>query len=81
MHSDLIAKLEALDFDPDSDELDGVLFRFWIRAASWPGGWPMDLLRAIKDCKTPAEYRCALIQLAETKRVNLPLKALEARDG
>ena len=35
----------------DDDYLDGVLFRFWIRAASYPGGWPSDtaaaLLRAL----------------------------------
>lgn len=59
--------------DPYSDELDGVLFRFWIRAASYPGGWPLDLMRALKDCTTPVEYRRALIQLAQEKRVNLPM--------
>lgn len=59
-------------FDPDSDELDGALFRFWIRAASYPAGWPLDLMRALKDCTTPAEYRKALVELAEAKRINLP---------
>lgn len=65
--------MTAPGFDPDSDELDGALFRFWIRAASYPGGWPMDLMRALTNCTTPAEYRNALVELAEAKRVNLPL--------
>lgn len=59
--------------DFDDDDRDGVLFRFWIRAASYPGGWPMDLMKAIKDCTTPAEYRRALTELAEQKGVNLPI--------
>lgn len=59
--------------DFDDDYLDGVLFRFWIRAASYPGGWPFELSKAIVRCKTPAEYRQALIELAASKGVNLPL--------
>lgn len=58
--------------DYDDDSLDGVLFRFWIRAASWPGGFPAELMQAIKDCHTPAEYRRSLTDLAKAKGVNLP---------
>lgn len=65
--------MSAPGFDPDGDELDGALFRFWIRAASYPGGWPGELMRALKDCTTPAEYRKALVGLAEAKRINLPM--------
>jgi len=57
----------------DDDYLDGVLFRFWIRAASSPGGWPSDTMRALTPCKTPAEYRAALMKLAAEKGVNLPV--------
>ena len=54
------------------DELDGVLFRFWIRAASYPGGWPADTAKALGPCTTPDEYRSALMKLAADKGVNLP---------
>lgn len=57
---------------PIDDEMDGVLFRFWMRAGSYPGGWPTDTARAITHCKTPDEYRRALIDLANEKGVNLP---------
>jgi hypothetical protein len=56
----------------DDDHLDGVLFRFWIRAASYPGGWPGDTMRALTPCITPADYRAALLKLAQEKGVNLP---------
>ena len=55
------------------DDLDGVLFRFWISAASYPGGWPSALTAALLPCHTPAEYRAALIKLAQEKGVNLPM--------
>ena len=61
------------EIDADDDMLDGVLFRFWIRAASWPGGWPGDLSRALTHCVTPADYRRALVKLASEKGVNLPM--------
>jgi hypothetical protein len=54
------------------DERDGVLFRFWIRAASYPDGFPFALMEALHNCKTPEEYRKALTELAEKKGVNLP---------
>jgi hypothetical protein len=54
------------------DYLDGVLFRFWIRAASYPGGWPGDLSKALTHCLTTADYRAALMKLAQEKGVNLP---------
>lgn len=56
----------------DDDSRDGILFRFWIRAASWPGGFPSELLGAIIDCHTPADYRRELLALAKAKGVNLP---------
>jgi hypothetical protein len=61
----------------DDDHLDGVLFRFWIRAASWPCGWPSALAAALLPCTTPAEYRAALIKLAQEKGVNLPMPERE----
>lgn len=56
----------------DDDSRDGVLFRFWIRAASYPGGFPSDLVQALKSCHTPADYRRELTALARAKGVNLP---------
>ena len=70
-----IAELEAAseyNHSPVDDEIDGVLFRFWARAGSFPGGWPYDTMRAIAYCKTPDEYRTALLKLANEKGVNLP---------
>ena len=64
--------------DPDDDVRDGVLFRFWIRAASYPGGWPSLLAATIQKetmaegHATPAAYRRALIAVAKAKGVNLP---------
>ena len=65
--------------DPFNDDLDGVLFRFWIRAASYPGGWPSRLIQVIADHAPkdggnmqPEHYRAALMQLAQEKGVNLP---------
>lgn len=55
-------------FDAQDDALDGVLFRFWIRAASYPGGWPSAVMAGIeKEIRaegraTPAAYRRALMQ-------------------
>lgn len=72
--------LTGKQVDYERDELDGVLFRFWIRAASYPGGWPMDLMRALRDCKTPEDYRKALLDLAQSKGANLPLPC-EALEG
>ncbi len=63
----------AAVMDFDDDYLDGVLFRFWIRAASYPGGWPFELAQVLTPCHSPAEYRRALIDLAERKGVNLPI--------
>lgn len=57
---------------PDDDYRDGILFRFWIRAGSYPGGWPSDTAKAIQHCKTVEEYRAALTKLAQEKGVNLP---------
>lgn len=71
---------EALadDFDAENDDRDGVLFRFWIRAASYPGGWPSQLGRLLDEearkagHQTPASVRRALMRLAQEKGVNLP---------
>ncbi len=57
------------DLDFDDDAHDGVLFRFWIRGAS---EFPGELAAAITRCKTPAEYRRALIGVAKAKGINLP---------
>lgn len=62
------------DFD---DMRDGMLFRFWCRAACSPGGWPGRLAELFEEergdgAMTPAVYRRALIRLAEEKGVNLP---------
>lgn len=65
-------------FDDTDDYRDGVLFRFWIRAASYPGGWPSRLAQLIQEEVTtekhasPAAYRRALMRLAAEKGVNLP---------
>lgn len=69
---------KATAFDAQDDALDGVLFRFWIRAASYPGGWPSALVAVIESeiraegQATPAAYRRALLRLAKDKGVNLP---------
>ncbi|KAB2689711.1 hypothetical protein [Brucella tritici] len=65
-------QLGERQMDYDDDSRDGILFRFWIRAASYPGGFPAALMRALKDCHTPADYRRALTELAKDKGVNLP---------
>lgn len=54
------------------DTRDGILFRFWIKAAQYPGGWPSELGRAIFNCHTPEDYRVALTLFARSKGVNLP---------
>lgn len=65
--------------DPDDDARDGILFRFWIRAASCPGGWPSALAKAFQEHgpksgenMQPRHYRAALMALAKEKGVNLP---------
>ena len=64
--------------DPDDDARDGILFRFWIRAASFPGGWPHRLMVLFEEESiaaghvTHAAYRRALMRLAVEKGVNLP---------
>jgi len=66
-------------FDDDDDDRDGMLFRFWIRAASYPGGWPVRLHQLFiehgpKDGGNvePKHYRSALMALAMEKGINLP---------
>lgn len=66
--------------DDDDDAIDGVLFRFWIRAASYPGGWPGRLMQLFAEHGPkpgeggvqPKHYRAALMALAKEKGVNLP---------
>jgi len=65
--------------DPHNNDLDGVLFRFWCRAASYPGGWPSELMKAIQkhspkgpENMQPHHYRAALMELAQAKGVNFP---------
>ena len=69
----------ALPDDADSDDRDGILFRFWIRAASYPGGWPARLNQLFREHGPigsenvqPRHYRAALMALAQEKGVNLP---------
>nr|WP_309504336.1 hypothetical protein [uncultured Roseovarius sp.] len=60
------------------DTRDGMLFRLWCRAASYPGGHPSFLSRLIQEeCERsgrgePAAYRRALLRYAEETGVNLP---------
>lgn len=71
--------MNSQDWTPEDDDLDGVLFRFWIRAAPYPGGWPGRLSQLMSDeikaagHATPAAYRRALMRLAQEKGVNLPI--------
>lgn len=58
-------------FDAYDDKLDGALFRFWVRMASYPGGSPSSLAQAIKFCNQPHEYRAALLELAQSWRINI----------
>ena len=60
--------------DYDSDERDGVLFRFWNRMASYPEGSPSKLMKAFEGMTrgSPAEYRRVLTELAQRERINLP---------
>lgn len=53
------------------DDLDGILFRFWIRAAS-SYGYPGEVAAALCKCVTEDDYRAALMDLARRKGVNLP---------
>lgn len=65
-------------FDDEDDMRDGMLFRLWCRAASYPGGWPSRLSQLIQEevtkdgHATTASYRRALVRLADEKGVNLP---------
>lgn len=71
-----MAEQTAAEIDYEDDTRDGMLFRFWIRAASYPGGWPSELVNLIAEHTaagaTPAGYRRALMELARRKGVNLP---------
>ena len=65
--------------DPDDDTRDAILFRFWIRAASYPGGRPGRLAKLFQEHgpkggenMQPRHYRAALMALAKEKGVNLP---------
>ena len=65
----------------DDDIRDAMLFRFWCRAASYPGGWPQRLMDLFHEERkaggegasmTADAYRRALTKLAHEKGVNLP---------
>lgn len=64
--------------DDMDDFRDGILFRLWCRAASYPGGWPSRLSQLIQEeCAVsgrgePQAYRRALMRLAQEKGINLP---------
>lgn len=56
----------------DDDIRDGILFRFWCKMASYPGGSPGRVMKALINCHTIEEYRAALMQLAKEEGINLP---------
>lgn len=65
--------------DPDDDTRDAILFRFWVKAASYPSGWPGRLMQLFNEHgpakgeqMQPRHYRAALMALAAEKGVNLP---------
>lgn len=64
--------------DPLDDTRDGMLFRLWCRAASYPGGKPSLLVKLISDNSPekgnmqPEHYRAALMEYAKQTGVNLP---------
>lgn len=64
--------------DDMDDTRDGMLFRLWCRAASYPGGKPSLVARLIQEECTksgrgePQAYRRALLRYAEIEGVNLP---------
>lgn len=66
------AEARRLGIDLDDDMRDGLLFRFWIRMASYPGGSPSKLIKALHNCTTVEQYRAALMQLAKEEGINLP---------
>ncbi|WP_336801748.1 hypothetical protein [Kaistia sp. MMO-174] len=58
--------------DLNNDDLDAILFRFWIRAAS---EFPSETMIALCSATTADAYRVALLNLARVKKVNLPHRA------
>ena len=65
--------------DDQDDTRDGMLFRLWCGAASYPGGWPSRLGELLSEHGPkggenvqPHHYRAALMALAAEKGVNLP---------
>ena len=67
------------EIDLDDDTRDGILFRLWIKAGSYPGGWPGRLMELFHehgpkngDNLQPRHYRAALMALAKEKGINLP---------
>ena len=56
----------------EDDYRDGVLFRFWIRMITYPGGSPIKVAKALAPCHTVEEFRKALTDLAIAEGVNLP---------
>lgn len=64
--------------DTDDDTRDGILFRLWCKAASYPGGKPSRLIVLIeKNSPTqgnmqPKHYRAALMEYAKEEGINLP---------
>jgi hypothetical protein len=64
--------------DTDDDTRDGMLFRLWCKAASYPGGRPSRLNRLIQKHSPaqgnmqPQHYRAALMEYAQEEGINLP---------
>lgn len=63
------AERERIELD---DTRDGILFRFWIKEAAYPGGHPAALAVALNKCITVEDYRVALTLHARKQGVNLP---------
>lgn len=62
--------------DDTDDTRDGMLFRLWCRAGSYPGGKPSELARLFNEEQAKgadaASYRRALMRYAEQEGINLP---------
>lgn len=54
--------------------LDRASFRFWIRAASYVRAGRAGQCKSLLHCTTVRQCRAALVELAQEKSVNLPIK-------
>lgn len=56
----------------DEDIRDAMLFRFWCKMATYPGGKPSRMAKALENCHTVEDYRAALTLVAKEEGLNLP---------